>query len=298
MSLLSIDLNQLVILHALLEERSVSRAAARIGRSQSGTSHALARLRAHFGDPLLIRDGWEMRLSRRAEALRLPVHEAVQRMQVIFADDRGFDPAVSARVFRIGAPDICIPLLTDLIGRVAAEAPRVQLELVELLQPSDAVRRGEVDLAFGFGDQADDGLRREVLMTLDWAVFCRDGHGFVARSALAAWSQAMHIQVRSGGAGPVENAARRAGVDRHVAVFAPNFLAAVTIAANSDLLFTTLRQPFEALAARLGLCVLPPPIELPGAAMMMIMPPDYGDQGLAWLQARVLSAYRQTNGDV
>jgi DNA-binding transcriptional LysR family regulator len=65
-TLAAIDLNLLVVLRALLVECHVTRAAARVGLSQSATSHALSRLRELFGDPLLVRNGRTLSVTRRA----------------------------------------------------------------------------------------------------------------------------------------------------------------------------------------------------------------------------------------
>jgi DNA-binding transcriptional LysR family regulator len=79
MNLTGRDLNLLMALDALLTERSVSRAAEKIGLSQPATSHALGRLRQIFNDPLLVRVGTRMDLTPRAEALRAPLAEEVAR---------------------------------------------------------------------------------------------------------------------------------------------------------------------------------------------------------------------------
>src|SRR5262252_2212629 len=76
MDLAGVDLNLLVALDALLAERSVTRAASRVGLSQPGMSNALARLRKLFGDPLLVREGMTLVPTPRAESLRQPVQEA------------------------------------------------------------------------------------------------------------------------------------------------------------------------------------------------------------------------------
>ena len=81
MNLNSLDLNLLVALEALLKDASVSRAAMRIGLSQPATSHALQRLRALIGDPLLVRSGARMELTPRAQALRGPLAQALDRSE-------------------------------------------------------------------------------------------------------------------------------------------------------------------------------------------------------------------------
>lgn len=83
----AVDLNLLGPLHALLEEGGVTNAARRAGLSQPAMSHALGRLRRHFGDPLLIRDGREMVLTARAQALRAEVEELARRVTSSSAPD-------------------------------------------------------------------------------------------------------------------------------------------------------------------------------------------------------------------
>ena len=81
MNLAGVDLNLLVALDALLEERSVTRAAERLGLSQPGMSNTLARLRKLFDDPLLVREGMALVPTPRAEALRQPVRAALASSQ-------------------------------------------------------------------------------------------------------------------------------------------------------------------------------------------------------------------------
>ena len=80
MNLRSLDLNLLLVLDALLAERNVTRAAQRLHLSQPAMSNALARLRRHFDDPLLVRTGNRMAATARGESLAQPLREALQRL--------------------------------------------------------------------------------------------------------------------------------------------------------------------------------------------------------------------------
>lgn len=71
----TLDLNLLVVLHVVLEERSTTRAAARLGRTQSAVSHALKRLRDTPGDPILVRAGATMAPTPYAERLQAPLSD-------------------------------------------------------------------------------------------------------------------------------------------------------------------------------------------------------------------------------
>src|SRR5215471_3573459 len=104
-NLARIDLNLLVHFDALLTERSVTRAAARVGIGQSAMSHNLARLRELFGDELLTRGPEGLRLTPRAVALIEPVRATLTHIQTLVARDEAFDPATAVRTFRFGLPD-------------------------------------------------------------------------------------------------------------------------------------------------------------------------------------------------
>src|SRR5689334_9438196 len=100
-----LDLNLLVALDALLTERGVTRAAARLGLGQSAMSHNLARLRALFGDELLTRGPEGMRPTPRALALVEPVRTVLSQIQALVSRDEAFDPRTAERSFRLGLPD-------------------------------------------------------------------------------------------------------------------------------------------------------------------------------------------------
>src|SRR4051794_27104918 len=100
-----VDLNLLVHLDALLTERSVTRAAARVGIGQSAMSHNLARLRELFSDELLTRGPEGLRLTPRAATLVEPVRTALFQIQTLVSRDEAFDPATAERSFRFGLAD-------------------------------------------------------------------------------------------------------------------------------------------------------------------------------------------------
>jgi DNA-binding transcriptional LysR family regulator len=104
-NLTRIDLNLLVALDALLTDRSVTRAAARVGLRQSAMSHNLARLRALLGDELLTRGPEGMRPTPRALALVDPVRITLAQITALVSPNQTFDARTAERAFRIGMPD-------------------------------------------------------------------------------------------------------------------------------------------------------------------------------------------------
>lgn len=146
-----VDLNLLRTLNALLAERSVSRAAERLMLSQPATSQALAKLRRHFGDELLVRAGNSYYLTPLAVQLVERIPDTVERINRIFSLQSVFEPTKSKRRFTLAVSDYSIVSLGPHISRLQnTQAPSVQLEL----------RQFGTDLLTGTPDalQAVDGV--------------------------------------------------------------------------------------------------------------------------------------------
>ena len=143
-----LDLNLLVALDALIEERSVSRAADRLHLSQSAMSSALSRLREYFGDELLAPVGRRMEPTALALNLAPQIREILQRIRVTLHTRPSFEPATAERRFRIMTSDYLIEvLLADVIRTLAQIAPGIQMQIL----PSNAASfalflAGEIDL--------------------------------------------------------------------------------------------------------------------------------------------------------
>lgn len=143
-----LDLNLLVALDTLIEERSVSRAADRLNLSQSAMSSALSRLRDYFGDELLVPVGRRMEPTALALSMAPSVREILQRIRVTIQSRPSFDPATAQHRFRIMTSDYLIEvLLADAVRELAAAAPGVQLQVLPSGDVSHALfLKGDVDL--------------------------------------------------------------------------------------------------------------------------------------------------------
>ena len=148
MNLTGVDLNLLVALDALLAERSVTRAADRLGLSQPGMSNTLARLRKLVGDPLLVRQGLTLVPTPRAESLRQPIQEALSLIQQALDDRPGFDPARDHATFTVSCSDYSLLMLIGpLVRRLAAAAPGLTIQVLpRASDPVRLLRDGEADL--------------------------------------------------------------------------------------------------------------------------------------------------------
>ena len=131
MNVRDVDLNLLRVFDAVLHERSVTAAAARLGLTQPAVSNALARLRAQFGDPLFVRTAGGMDATPFARDLAEPVRQALALLESALAHGPGFDPATSTRAFRFYMSDVGqVEFLPPLVERVQRSAPGVRLEAV------------------------------------------------------------------------------------------------------------------------------------------------------------------------
>src|SRR5215472_8737919 len=134
--LANLDLNLLVSLDALLAERSVSRAAERLGLSQPSLSASLARLRRHFRDELLARIGNNYELTPLAAQLAEQTTSALAAVTRVFASEPDFDPATAEREFTVLMSDYAISVLGPALATLLEQAPSVRLRLHQVAIPA------------------------------------------------------------------------------------------------------------------------------------------------------------------
>jgi DNA-binding transcriptional LysR family regulator len=270
-----LDANLLVALDALLRERNVTRAARRMGLTQSAMSHVLGRLRAHFADPLLVRAGRGLAPTALALALAEPVHDAVAAMRRLLAAPAAFDPAAAQRVFRVALTDgVGHLLLPALLARLAREAPgvRVQALAVAGTEPAERLAAGTLDLAITFFDTLPPSLRRHDLYTDRYAVLLRRGHPAARRLDPATYASLRHIQIGGSAAADskLDQRLREQGVRREVALAVPQFLLVPGVVARTDLAATLSRRLALAFAREHALVVRPLPVPLPAFAISQV----------------------------
>jgi DNA-binding transcriptional LysR family regulator len=264
------DLNLLVALDALLVEGSVTRAAARIGVTQSAASHALSRLRKLTGDELLVRGRDGMVPTIRAEAMRAPLRRALDELTGTLSSPRAFDPRKArVRVF-IGTSDYSeLVLLPGIMARLVREAPGVELRSLAVGQdPASELATGKLDFVIMPAQAADDsqGVRARQLFSDRFVCIARRDHPLSGKKTLSmsAFAGAAHALVSPWGleGGYVDDALARYGLQRRVSIAVPHFLVAPHIVASSDLLLTMAERVAQVVAEPLGLAVLSPPREL------------------------------------
>jgi DNA-binding transcriptional LysR family regulator len=289
MNLASIDLNLLVTLDALLAEAHVGRAARRIGRSQPAVSHSLGRLRELLGDSLLIRVGSRMELTPRAISLRESLPDALERVRSLLTAE-SFVPATSSRRFQVIIHDHLADLVVPaIVRRMTAEAPRARLEVLPWESPFAMTpeRLRSIDLFTSCSTADLPGFERTPLFTDAEAVVVRRDHPLRARLArLKTFAEARHIAVTRD---PLDAWLLGKGIERRIGLTVPSYLQALHAAAASDLVAFVPRRLAEALAARLSLAIVKPPID-PGTYQEFLFYPRRreGDAASRWLRDIVI----------
>ncbi|WP_437574778.1 LysR family transcriptional regulator [Sorangium sp. So ce887] len=285
-----VDLNLLTALDALIEERSVSAAAARLHLSQPAMSRTLGRIRDATGDPILVRTGRTMALTPRALALRQEVQAIVQRAHAVFAPERELDLQKLDRTFTVRCHDALTAALgTRLLRAVQEQAPHVQLRLLgEPTGDTDDLRHGRVDLEIGAAEPALPEIRGELVGQDCLVVAVRRDHP-LARGRLTArrYAQALHVIVSRRGRlrDPIDDALEALGLRRRVVAAAPTSAAAIHFVQESDLVVVLPARVCGPTLRTVGLSALPLPLDVPELRIVQLWHQRYeSDKAHAWLR--------------
>lgn len=288
-----LDAPLLLALASLLEHRSVTGAARALGRTQSSMSRTLARLRALFGDPLLVSSGRSMRLTPRGQALRAPVAQALDGLRRLFEPSRPTSPRDERRTVRIAAADYTsVVLLNRWIAWLRQQAPGVVVRVVPVDAESiEPLARGELDLAiapFLPGVGLDQFVARKLLVDRHVCVL-RRGHPWAKRRlTLRDYLRFEHAMVGSvlPVVSSVDTALHELGQRRTIAARMPSVLSTLALVASSDLVATTYERIVPVFGKRLVTYALPfelPPLEL----YLMWHPRQNADSFHRWLREQL-----------
>lgn len=289
-----LDLNLLVALDALLQERSVSLAADRIHLSQSATSSALGRLRDYFGDDLLVLKGRNMVPTARGEQLIEPVRALLEQIRDTITVPPPFDPATSDRRLSIMASDFAIEvLLSRALLMLELEAPRISFEICPLADDVvDELLRGRADLLVTIDTTISSDLPSVPLFEDDFVAM-----GWIDNPALAdgmtreLYETLGHIVTRFGKSRTPafdEWAIRGQVIFRNIEVIAPDFTSVGTLLAGSRRIATVHRSLASRMARALPLKIMEMPFQIPRIRQMAQWPPSSAnDPAIAWLVARL-----------
>jgi DNA-binding transcriptional LysR family regulator len=294
------DLNLLVLFETVLAERHVGRAADKLNLTASAVSHGLGRLRKLLNDPLFLRTPKGVVPTARAVELAEPVADILARVRNVVATAEPFDPAKSTRRFMIGAPDgAAAVFLMQLLAALNQSAPRVDIGLQQLLPPKTArsierawdetlanLEARELDIAIIPIDAVPARFVGRILFEEDFVAVTRPGHAFARNSTIDRYCESTHLLVSSSGDanGFFDLVLAGQGRSRRVAVTVPNFMMALAVVAESEMVASLPRRLVAMHAARFGVVASELPFSYPHSTVRAVATKAaMMDAGIAWL---------------
>jgi DNA-binding transcriptional LysR family regulator len=302
--LTSLDLNLLVVLRELLRERNVTRAAERVGMSQPAASAALARLRKHFGDELLVRRHGGYELSALAHQLAERIDGVCDGIEALLSTGAEFDPATSHREFSVVLSDYAIAVLGERLAATAAEqAPHVRLNLVLVREALSArlaqtIRAVDAVLSTPNARFRLPEIRSATLFRDRW-VCVADRHSAFPDTLTeddvrdASWVVPYHRDTEFPSVVPVSGQLAALGVRPAVGVRGDTNPAVPFLVASTGRIALVQRRLALLFADRLGLRVLDPPAPLePLVSRLWWHERHTDDPAHAWFRQVVVRAAR------
>jgi DNA-binding transcriptional LysR family regulator len=270
----SIDLNLLVVLDAVLQDRSATKAATRLHVTQSAVSNALRRLRVLFDDELVVRTAYGFVPTPRATALAPALRALLMDTERLLASSES--QVERPRTFTIASTDaIGVALVPSLFHELAREMPLARLRVVTIERElsNQGLQTGEVDLLIGIPPYLPSGCEGEPIY--EDSIVCvarRDHPKLRTKLTLDRYASLPHVEVALFGEPDdrVDRALARAGRSRTIALTVPHFSSVPFAVANSDCIAALGSSLARAYAGPLGLRILAPPIELPRLRVQQI----------------------------
>ena len=303
-----IELYLIRVLHTLITERSVSRAALRLQSSQPAVSAQLKRLRELTGDPLLVRAGNGMMPTATALQLAGPATQLLQEAERLFGTrsrQRGFDPLTSSATFRIAASDYLDPLfLPELVGQLKKVAPQARLELLPLSNEFDyrrSLAAGEVDLVVGNWLEPPGELHLGRLMSDEIVCLVAEDHPAVRLATGRGWTVEKYLACEHvaptptfrGARGVIDEHLAGLALSRDIAVRSAHFSLIPLMVAQSLLVLTTGRlfcsRYVDSLPVRIVRC----PVAFPALTYYQLWHDlTHASPAMRWLREQVRDVAR------
>lgn len=301
MNVQDLDLNLLRTFDAVLQDKSVTVAAARLNLTQPAVSNALARLRGLFGDPLFVRTPGGMDPTPFARELGEPVRQALALLDSALAHGPGFDAATSTRAFRFYMSDLGqVEFLPPLIERMQRIAAGVRLEAVaiDVEDIESALAAGTLDLAVGFLPGLGPPVLRKPLFRDPYVCLMRNDHPAIGKTLTRKkFLEASHVLVSyRGGHRVIEEALERAGLARRIALRVPHFTVVPMVLQRTDLILILPERVARVYGRQGPFRYLPAPVPIPPADVGVHWHERFdADPGNRWLRDQLLELFATQN---
>jgi len=294
-----LNLNLLVVLDALLDEKKIIGAAQRLFTSPSAISGMLAKLRVYFGDQLLVPTGRTMTLTPLGQDLQEPVRALLLRIQATVAHRPTLDIANEKRTFRITVSDYAVQLLiAPLMRRLQAVAPFISIELrPQIENVHQFLRNGETDLSIMPAEFIDPEQPHEHLFEDTFRCIVWNGNTAVGEELdLDTFLQSGHAVVRLGQPSVpslAESHLDALGLTRRICITTHDFTSLIPMIVNTQMIAITQTRLALDMQERLPVRVLAPPVPLPVLRMSMQWHRyQNNDLGHRWLRDQLMEVAR------
>ncbi len=298
MDIRSIDLNLLLVFDAMIEHRSVTRAAEAIGLSQPAMSAAVARLRRLFDDPLFVKTGAEMRATPRAAALAPAIRHVMDTVKTEILQPQSFNAGTAERTFTLLTPDIGeINFLPPLVSRFSALAPGLSLKTLTMPRhvAAEALESGEAELAIGYyPDLHKAGFFQQKLFQNPHVCILRTEHPAVGKSiSLQQYLELPHATVRPGREHLFEEFLQRKGLKRRVLIETSHFASLLPIIESSDLIATVPADLAQMFVRHAAIRIVEVPLQAPSIEVHQFWHQRFHkDPANVWLRGLVYELFR------
>jgi LysR family nod box-dependent transcriptional activator len=288
------DLNLLVALDVLLQERNVTRAAERLFLSQPAMSGMLSRLRHAFGDELLVRVGRNLEPTEFAVGIAERVHECVVDLEDLLEDTRPFIPESDRRAFRIGASDYAALLLcAPIVKRLVDGAPHMSVHFLRLdVTASERLNVGEIDFAI-FPEEIDPALPSEPLFEDTWVCAAWSQHPSLADELTTEeFLRHPHMSFNISDPGHLSVADEflaREGQERKIVASTESFTAAPFLLQGTTMLTIVPRQLGERMQLAAEIRLLEMPFDVPPLREKLVWNPRFtSSPGHVWMREQIV----------
>ncbi|MCJ8320606.1 MAG: LysR family transcriptional regulator [Colwellia sp.] len=295
---MKVDLNLFVVFDAIYCEGNITKAALTLHLSQPAVSHALAKLRRNFDDPLFIRQGNEMRPTAVAKNVIADVREALHQLRVCLVQSRQFEPMTSRKHFTLSLlGSLEATYLPLFMQSLIKESPHIHLQSSRRVRRSELENKlasGDIDLAIDTLIPVSDNILHTQIEQDQLVVVARKNHPAIAQNLdLKTYLSLEHVLVssRSSGPGLEDFELSRLDLHRRTTLRCQHALAACRIIISSDMLLTLPKTAAQMYSEMLDIDIFPMPVDLPGLDVHLYWHVNVDkDPANKWLRNKIVLA--------
>lgn len=300
MHISQVDLNLFTVFDAIYTEGSVTRASQQLHLTQPAISHALARLRLIFDDPLFVRQGHAMVSTPLARSIIEPVRAALRGLEVTLADAGKFDPVQASKQFNLALRDVLeSTVLPPLLKSITQQAPHISVAAIQVERRElvSELAAGTIDLAIDMLLPLPNEIERLKIVEDTTVVLARKGHPVIRNKKkldLDTYLNAEHVLAssRRKGMGLEDFELSRLGLQRRIRLRCQHYFAACRVVSQTDLLLTMPERYARIANEQFGNQILALPLPMPSWDVYLYWHQNVeNDPANRWLRQQVRQAF-------